>query len=87
MLFTVSWIFDQLVSPKLVFMEFIKPQTSVGFFLLKTYVMEGMILPIVVGIVGLAIGFIIAKTLEKNKASLIIKNAKKQAASVLKEQN
>jgi len=66
-------------------MEFIKPQTSVGFFLLKTYVMEGMILPIVVGIVGLAIGFIIAKTLEKNKASLIIKNAKKQAASVLKE--
>ncbi len=66
-------------------MEFIKPQTSVGFFLLKTYEMEGMILPIVVGIVGLAIGFIIAKTLEKNKASLIIKNAKKQAASVLKE--
>lgn len=66
-------------------MEFIKPQTSVGFFLHKTHEMEGMIIPIVVGIVGLAIGFIIAKTLEKNKASLIIKNAKKQAASVLKE--
>ena len=66
-------------------MEFIKPQTSVGFFLHKTHVMEGLIIPIVVGIVGLAIGFFIAKTLEKNKASLIIKNAKKQAASVLKE--
>ncbi len=78
-------IFNQLVSPKLVFMEFIKPQTSVGFFLHKTHVMEGLIIPIVVGIVGLAIGFFIAKTLEKNKASLIIKNAKKQAASVLKE--
>ncbi|NNC70371.1 MAG: ribonuclease Y [Flavobacteriaceae bacterium] len=47
--------------------------------------MEGLIIPIVVGIVGLAIGFFIAKTLEKNKASLIIKNAKKQASSVLKE--
>ncbi len=78
-------IFNQLVSPKLVFMEFIKPQTSVGFFLHKTHVMEGLIITIVVGIVGLAIGFFIAKTLEKNKASLIIKNAKKQAASVLKE--
>ena len=66
-------------------MEFIKPQTSVGFFLHKTHVMDGLILPIVVGIVGVAIGFFIAKTLEKNKASLIIKNAKKQAASVLKE--
>ena len=47
--------------------------------------MEGMIMPILVGVVGLIIGFIIAKALEKNKASLILKNAKKQASSVLKE--
>ena len=48
--------------------------------------MEGMIIPILIGvIVGLVIGFIIAKALEKNKASLILKNAKKQAASILKE--
>ena len=47
--------------------------------------MEGMILPILVGTVGLIIGFVIAKALEKNKASLILKNARKQASSILKE--
>ncbi len=48
--------------------------------------MEGMIMPIIIGVViGLIIGFVIAKTLEKNKASLILKNAKKQALSTLKE--
>ncbi|MFD2727701.1 ribonuclease Y [Hyunsoonleella rubra] len=36
-------------------------------------------------IVGLIIGFIIAKTIEKNNASKLIKNAKKNAATVLKE--
>ena len=38
-------------------------------------------------ILGLAIGFIIAKTLEKNNASKLIKNAKKNAASILKQAN
>jgi ribonuclease Y len=38
-------------------------------------------------IVGLIIGFIIAKTLEKSNASKLIKNAKKEAASILKEAN
>ncbi len=66
-------------------MEFIKPQTSVGFFLHKTHVMEGLIIPIVVGIIGLAIGFFIAKSLEKSKASLILKSANKQASSIIKE--
>ncbi|MGB5362488.1 MAG: ribonuclease Y [Aureibaculum sp.] len=47
--------------------------------------MEGMIIPILVGTVGLIIGFVIAKALEKNKASLILKNARKQASSILKE--
>ena len=40
----------------------------------------------VVGVlVGLAIGFIIAKTLEKNNASKLVEDAKKSAKSVLKE--
>jgi len=48
--------------------------------------MEGMIMPIIIGVLaGLAIGFTIAKMLEKNKASHILRNAKKQAAATLKE--
>ena len=48
--------------------------------------MSEMILPIVIGtVIGLIIGFVIAKMLEKNKASLILKSAKKQASSTLKE--
>jgi len=46
------------------------------------------ILLIVGGIVvGLIIGYIIAKTLEKNNASKLVKNAKKEAVSILKEAN
>lgn len=40
---------------------------------------------IIVGIVGLAIGFAIAKIMEKGKASKTIVNAKKEAASIIKE--
>ncbi|MEJ1223388.1 ribonuclease Y [Sediminicola sp. 1XM1-17] len=40
---------------------------------------------IIVGIVGLAIGFAIAKIMEKGKASKTIINAKKEAASIIKE--
>lgn len=39
---------------------------------------------IIAGIVGIAIGFIIAKFLEKGKASKTIGNAKREAASILK---
>lgn len=42
---------------------------------------------IIVGIVGLAIGFAIAKFLEKGKASKTIANAKKEAAQIVKEAN
>ena len=43
-------------------------------------------MPIIIGVLaGLAIGFTIAKMLEKNKASHILRNAKKQAAATLKE--
>ncbi|WP_194766446.1 ribonuclease Y [Tamlana sp. I1] len=38
-------------------------------------------------ILGLVIGFIIAKTLEKNNASKLVQEAKKNAASILKEAN
>ncbi|MEB8329624.1 ribonuclease Y [Flavobacteriaceae bacterium KMM 6897] len=40
---------------------------------------------IIVGIVGLAIGFAIAKIMEKGKASKTIDSAKKEAASIIKE--
>lgn len=46
-----------------------------------------IILSVVGVIVGLIIGFIIAKAMEKNNASKLIKNAKKSAASILKEAN
>ena len=38
-------------------------------------------------LLGLIIGYIIAKALEKNNASKLIKGAKKSAASILKEAN
>lgn len=49
--------------------------------------MDNSIILIAVGgvLAGLAIGFIIAKSLEKNNASKLVKDAKKSAASVLKE--
>lgn len=46
------------------------------------------ILLIVGGIIlGLVIGFIVAKSLEKSNASKLIKNAKKEALSIIKEAN
>ncbi len=45
----------------------------------------GIMVMIVVGIVGLAIGFAIAKYLEKNNASKIVKGAKKSAGAILRE--
>ena len=44
------------------------------------------ILMIVGGLIlGAIIGFVLAKTLEKSNASKLIKNAKREAASILKE--
>lgn len=42
---------------------------------------------IIIGIFAIALGFIIAKVLEKNKASSTLKNVRKQAATILKEAN
>ena len=44
------------------------------------------IMPIIVGIaIGLAIGYVIAKMLEKTKAAKILRNTRKEAATILKE--
>jgi ribonuclease Y len=43
-------------------------------------------MPIIVGIaIGLAIGYVIAKTLEKTKATKILRNTRKEAATIIKE--
>ncbi len=50
--------------------------------------MDGIILPIIIGaIVGLIIGFVIAKMLEKNKASAMLRDAKRKATSIIKTAN
>ena len=47
--------------------------------------MDNIVTFIIIGIVGLAVGFLIAKLIEKNNASQLVKNAKKSAASIIKE--
>jgi ribonuclease Y len=47
--------------------------------------MDTLTTAIIVGIVGIIVGFLIAKLFEKNKASHIIKSAKKTAGSIIKE--
>ncbi|MDB2494668.1 ribonuclease Y [Flavobacteriaceae bacterium] len=47
--------------------------------------MNDIILPLIIGVIAMIIGFIIAKILEKNKASDIVKSAKKRAASIAKQ--
>ncbi len=44
-----------------------------------------MILPIAVGFIGLVIGFIIAKSIEKSKANKLLSETKKEANAILKE--
>ena len=46
--------------------------------------MDNTTILILTGIVGIAVGFIIAKLLEKGKASKTTYNAKKEAESILK---
>ncbi|UII78942.1 ribonuclease Y [Flagellimonas sp. CMM7] len=47
--------------------------------------MDNTIIIVVAAVVGLAIGFIIAKMMEKGKATKTISNAKREATNVLKE--
>ncbi len=64
------------------FLEFIK-LTSVGFFIYQIY--EIMTITVIAALVALIIGFLIAKMLEKTKASQILKDAEKESTSLLKE--
>ncbi len=82
------WKLDQPVSPKLVFSEFIKTPTNVGFFYIdKLKFMDGMVIAyfLLAAIVGIAIGFAIAKMLEKSKSNKLIQETKKKANSIVKE--
>ena len=45
------------------------------------------ILPIIIGIVGIAAGFAISKIMERSNASNLTGNAKKEAASIIKDAN
>lgn len=47
--------------------------------------MNDIILPIIIGIAAVVVGYGIAKILEKNKASNIIKSAKKRATAIAKQ--
>ena len=47
--------------------------------------MEGILFPVLAGIIGIAIGFFIAKMLEKSNANKLIQETKKEANNILKE--
>ncbi|WP_299017217.1 ribonuclease Y [uncultured Polaribacter sp.] len=47
--------------------------------------MDGMLLPIIVGIIGILVGFIIAKTIEKSKGTKLLNDTKKEASTIIKE--
>lgn len=68
------------------FKEFTQNPTDVGFFYIYTNSMGNTVL-IIVGVILIAgtLGFLLAKLLEKNNASQIVSNAKKEAANIVKE--
>jgi len=47
--------------------------------------MDNIIFLIVAGVIGLVVGFVIAKVLERNKASEIIKNAQKNSQTIIRD--
>jgi ribonuclease Y len=47
--------------------------------------MDNIVTIIIAAVAGIIVGFVIAKLLEKNNASQLVKNAKKSASSILKE--
>ncbi len=56
-----------------------------GFFITKNSKMDSTTISIIAAVVGLAIGFAIAKMLEKGKAAKTITNAKREASLLIKE--
>lgn len=78
-------ILDHIVSSKKCLLEFIK-LTSVGFFIYQILLKQMNSTAIILIAIGaLVLGFILAKMLEKFKASQIIKNAEKEVLSIVKE--
>jgi ribonuclease Y len=73
----------------LFFKEFIQNPADVGFFYTNKLNMDmNTILFIVGGVVlGLIIGFFVAKALEKSNASKLVNNAKKEALTIIKDAN
>ena len=49
--------------------------------------MDSTLIIIISGIAGIAGGFIVAKIMEKSNVSNLVHNAKKEAASILKDAN
>ena len=47
--------------------------------------MDGILLPIILGIIGIAIGFIIAKGIEKSKGKSLLNTTRKEASAIIKE--
>ncbi|MEO9570934.1 MAG: ribonuclease Y [Polaribacter sp.] len=47
--------------------------------------MDGMILPILAAIIGIVIGFLIAKAMEKSRGKKLLNATRKEAATILKE--
>ncbi len=47
--------------------------------------MEDLVIPILVGVVGIIVGFVVAKMLEKTKANKLLKETNKEARNILKE--
>ena len=59
-----------------------------AFFIYKFYThMDSTLIIIISGVVGVAGGFILAKVMEKSSVSSLVQNAKKEAASILKDAN
>src|SRR5690554_8228097 len=68
------------------FIQSLCDSPNVGFFYLTIYkLMETIIFIISAIIVGAGLGFGVAKYLEKNNASSILKNAKNEAKGILKD--
>ena len=65
--FFLDWKLEQLVSPIYVLLEFAKTSLVWVFYINKRKEMGDMLMPAIIGVVlGLAIGYVIAKILEKN---------------------
>ncbi|TMM31363.1 ribonuclease Y [Polaribacter aestuariivivens] len=47
--------------------------------------MDGILLPIIVGIVGIILGFFIAKAIEKSKGKKLLNSTRKEASAIIKE--